>query len=284
MDILLFNSVKRLSTKNEESGENMQKIRLTDGTEYGVSEITESQRFSQVLQRCKNIVTFHIVGAEYGQLREKFEDELLTKDIKVVVDNGYEMPGYAGYTILCGLYINLESDRIEVTVMEGDTLEDEVKALRENVESFREGVESGSGIAMYPSIVALAKMQAQALPDVQALKVPELYPEWKQCIGMEVEADFKFSYEDVLYKTIQDKLLIQEQNVPGEGTESIYVRIDETHSGSMEDPIPYALNMVVFAEKYYTEDGKLYRCTRDSGIALQNRAADLVGVYFEMVE
>ena len=36
---------------------------------------------------------------------------------------------------------------------------------------------------------------------------------------------------DVLYKTIQDSLLIQEQYVPGEGTESLYAVIDETHAG-----------------------------------------------------
>ena len=88
----------------------------------------------------------------------------------------------------------------------------------------------------------------------------------------------------MLYKTIKPGQQFQAQWVPGVGTESIYTRIDETHTGTKEDLIPYHVNMEVFQNKYYVEDGILYKCTRDSGQALHNKASELVGHYFELVK
>lgn len=36
--------------------------------------------------------------------------------------------------------------------------------------------------------------------------------------------------------------------------------------------------------KYYTQNGVLYKCTRDSGIALTHDLVDLRGTYVELVE
>ena len=71
--------------------------------------------------------------------------------------------------------------------------------------------------------------------------------------------------------------------MPGQRTESIFERIDETHTGTKDDPIPYKVNMTVYIDKFYTEDGILYRCIRNSGQALHNKASELVGHYFEIV-
>ena len=42
-------------------------------------------------------------------------------------------------------------------------------------------------------------------------------------------------------------------------------------------------NMQYYKDKYYSEDGKLYLCTRDSGIPLAYLPSQLVGQYFEVV-
>ena len=86
-------------------------------------------------------------------------------------------------------------------------------------------------------------------------------------------------YGVVMYKTIQDNLLIQEQLIPGEGTESLYTVIDETHAGTQEDPIPYAGNMALENGKYYIQDGVIYLCNRDTEIPVYQPLSDLVGLY-----
>lgn len=127
-------------------------------------------------------------------------------------------------------------------------------------------------------------MQAQSLTDVQAITVKNLYPEWKTVIGQTVERGYKFTYEETLYKTLQDTLLIQEQYVPGQGTESLYAVIDETHAGTKEDPIPYNGNMALENGKYYTQGGKVYLCNRDTGQPVYQALADMIGLYVEETE
>lgn len=60
---------------------------------------------------------------------------------------------------------------------------------------------------------------------------------------------------------------------------ALWLRLDVEHAGTMEDPIPYATGMEIFNGKYYTENDILYLCNRDSGTALYNNLADLVGHY-----
>lgn len=135
--------------------------------------------------------------------------------------------------------------------------------------------------ALYESAVLVAQMQAQTLEDTQALAVRNLYPEWKTVLGQTVEKGYKFTYEETLYKTIQDSLLLQEQYVPGQGTESLYAVIDETHTGTREDPIPYSGNMELSAGKYYSQGGKVYLCNRDTGQPVYHALAELIGLYVE---
>ena len=66
------------------------------------------------------------------------------------------------------------------------------------------------------------------------------------------------------------------------GTESLYERIDETHDGTFDDPIPYSGNMALEAGKYYSQDGVIYLCTRDTVNPVYNALADLVGLYVEL--
>lgn len=88
--------------------------------------------------------------------------------------------------------------------------------------------------------------------------------------------------EDVLYKCISTHTS-QELYKPSQLTASIWERIDLDHAGTLEDPIPSALNMIYYKDKYYIEDGVIYLCTRDSEIALQYMPSQLIGHYFEVV-
>ena len=134
---------------------------------------------------------------------------------------------------------------------------------------------------MIQAAMLVAQMQAQTFDDEQAQAVKILYPQWQDVIGQTVEKGYKFVHGDVLYKTIQDSLLIQEQYVPGEGTESLYAVIDETHAGTQENPIPYDGNMALEKGKYYSQDGVIYLCNRDTENPVYHNLSDLIGLYVE---
>ena len=53
--------------------------------------------------------------------------------------------------------------------------------------------------------------------------------------------------------------------------------------GSLENPIPYEVGMVVYNGKYYKQNDVVYLCTRDSGNALYHDISALIGVYFANV-
>lgn len=122
------------------------------------------------------------------------------------------------------------------------------------------------------------------IDDQTALRMKGFYPTFDEIIGQTVKLGFKFTDGETLYKTRQADLLIQEQYRPGEGTESLYEQIDEVHTGTAEDPIPYSGNMALENGKYYTQDGQTYKCTRDTCTAVYNALSELVGIYVEVVE
>lgn len=119
--------------------------------------------------------------------------------------------------------------------------------------------------------------------DQTALRMAAFYPEWNCLIGQTVDkAEYKFQHNGKLYKTIPANHTFQADWVPGVGTESIYVRIDEAHDGSKYDPIPYSGNMALEAGKYYSQSGKTYLCNRDTVNPVYNALSELVGLYVEV--
>ncbi len=123
------------------------------------------------------------------------------------------------------------------------------------------------------------------LPDEQALTVKNLYPTFAELIGKTVKIGTRFTHNTFLFKTIQDDILIQEQYVPGIGTESLYVQLDESHAGTQEDPIPWVPNMQPKKDKYYAEGDLIAKCIEDPGQPLYNKLSELCpGRYFEAVE
>ena len=96
---------------------------------------------------------------------------------------------------------------------------------------------------------------------------------------------YKFSHENLLYKTIKENQKFEAQWIPGQGTESLFVRIDETHAGTKENPIPWTPNMQPEEGKYYKEGELIARCIEDPGQALYNKLSELCpGRYFAVAE
>lgn len=124
--------------------------------------------------------------------------------------------------------------------------------------------------------------------DQTALRMRRYYPTFAELVGQTVKLGTKFRADDSenadLYKTIQPELTIQAHYPPGEGTESLYTRIDEIHDGTQYDPIPYNGNMALENGKYYSQDGVTYVCTRDSVNPVYHALKDLVGIYVDVKE
>ena len=120
--------------------------------------------------------------------------------------------------------------------------------------------------------------------DLDALAVKGIYPAWDSLIGKTVDKPgFKFTYGDKLYKTIPESHTFAAEWVPGVGTESLYTVIDEGHAGTLDDPIPYDGNMELTEGLYYSQDGIVYLCTRNTEQPVYHALSDLVGLYVEVV-
>ena len=127
---------------------------------------------------------------------------------------------------------------------------------------------------------------SQSLEDAVALTAVELFPQWEKLVekAEKVEKGFRFQYAGKLYRTEQPEYTFVAQYVPGAaGTESLFSKVDETHAGTIEDPIPYETNMEIYDGLYYSQNSVTYLCIRDSGQPLQHDLSVLTGNYVEVV-
>ena len=132
----------------------------------------------------------------------------------------------------------------------------------------------------------IIEQASQSLEDAVALTAVELFPKWQDLVkkSVKVTKGFRFQYEDKLYRTEQAEYTFVAHYIPGVGTESLFSVVDEQHAGTKTDPIPYEPTMEIYNGMYYTQNGVLYLCFRDSGQPLYHDLAALVGIYVEVVE
>lgn len=136
----------------------------------------------------------------------------------------------------------------------------------------------------FRKIAEIVASAIEAFDDAKALENKDLYISFDKLIGLTVPVGYKFTYEDKLYKTRQDNLLIQEQYKPSIDTAALYEEINEINQGTLEDPIPYNNNMELFEGLYYIQNEVVYKCTRNTGTAVFHDLKDLVGIYIEIAK
>lgn len=115
--------------------------------------------------------------------------------------------------------------------------------------------------------------------DNTALRMKQFYPTFDSIVGKKVKQGFKFASGGKLWKVAQPELTIQAHYPPGDGMESLYTKVNETHAGTLEDPIPYDGNMALENGKHYSQNSTIYLCNRDTGNPVYNKLAELVGLY-----
>ena len=116
-------------------------------------------------------------------------------------------------------------------------------------------------------IKPLYQKGAQTFTDEEALEVKGIYEQWEKLCerGETVKKGYIFAHGADLYRVEQPKYTFVWHYVPGSvGTESLFSHVDEEHKGSINDPIPYDGNMALENGKYYSQDGVVYLCNRDT--------------------
>lgn len=121
------------------------------------------------------------------------------------------------------------------------------------------------------------------MKDDESLQIKDMYPEWSEFINKSLSQGMKVQYGNKLYKVRQDIAAVLENQPPSIHTAALYEEINETHAGTLEDPIPYNNNMELEEGKYYSQDGVTYLCTRSTGQAVYNNLSELVGIYVKVV-
>ena len=113
--------------------------------------------------------------------------------------------------------------------------------------------------------------------DNTALRMVAFYPEWAD--NAEYTAEYKVQRNGKLWRCIQAHT--SQTGWEPENAASLWTEICESHAGTLDDPIPYSGNMALESGKYYMQDGKVYRCTRDTGNPVYNALSELVGLYVD---
>ena len=125
----------------------------------------------------------------------------------------------------------------------------------------------------------LIEQLAVTLDDETALTGVELFPRWTidraYVVGDKVQRNGK------LWRCIQAHT--SQIGWEPENAASLWTEICESHSGTLEDPIPYSGNMALESGKYYSQNSKIYRCTRDTVNPVYHALSELVGLYVEKV-
>lgn len=116
-----------------------------------------------------------------------------------------------------------------------------------------------------------------AVDDNTALRMKDFYPEWAADVAYFV--GFKVRKDGKLWRVIQAHT--SQTGWEPENAASLFEQINETHAGTIDDPIPYSGNMALTAGLYYMQDWEIYMCTRDTVNPVFNPLADLVGLYVE---
>lgn len=129
----------------------------------------------------------------------------------------------------------------------------------------------------------------RGLTPAEMITHKQFAPKWGVDVkeGDAVEKGDKFTYDDKLWVVLQDHT-IQAHYEPSINTAALYTEVTEDYNeegeenGTRENPIEYNGNMALENGKYYTQDGVVYLCTRDTINPVYNALKDLVGLYVEV--
>ena len=161
-----------------------------------------------------------------------------------------------------------------------DMTENEITIIQEAQAAFA-AAERTRPLTAEEVTTMLIKQQINILnvDDNTALRMTTFYPEWAE--NTEYTIGYKVQRSGRLWRCLQAHT--SQVGWEPENAASLWTEICESHAGTLEDPIPYNGNMALESGKYYSQNSKIYRCTRDTVNPVYNALSELVGLYVEEV-
>ena len=120
-----------------------------------------------------------------------------------------------------------------------------------------------------------AQINTLEVDDNTALRMRVFYPEWTA--GTVYVVGFKVKRNGKLWRAVQGHTA--QVGWEPENATSLWEQINETHSGTIDDPIPYEGNMALVNGLYYMQGYEIYLCTRDTVNPVYQPLDELVGIY-----
>lgn len=164
--------------------------------------------------------------------------------------------------------------------------QDSVKAIQEK--KGREARERAMD-AQIQAVVRAFASSADSLTDIQALEMPDLFPEWEELLeaGERLRENTVLRDGGKLYRVVQPGGVIPQEHQPphGEGMLSVYRPVEQGHAGTEEDPIPWVYGMDCRAGQYFSWEGRLYRVAAGGDMVPCVWPPDTAGLWqWELVE
>ena len=159
-----------------------------------------------------------------------------------------------------------------------DMTESEIEEIR--IQSMSAKVHESSRTLTESEVLAMLipqQINALSVDDSMALRMLAFYPEW--AAGTAYTVGYKVKRNGKLWRVRQAHT--SQTGWEPENAASLWEQINETHSGTIDDPIPYSGNMALTAGLYYMQDWVIYKCTRDTGNPVYHALSELVGLYVE---
>lgn len=215
------------------------KLIYNDATEIAVQQVETYGDYLRIL----------VIGTTPEQLKELFTDSSRTSRM-IVQERGQTIATYDGYTSY--QWTELRPGKIYGVVIYKPEKTPEVQS------------------ALVQAAVAVAQIQAQSLPDEQALAVKALYKNWEDdpegySYNMSNPDDNRRNYNGKLWNLNKGHNK-QADWYPG-ADPALWTEIVEGYAGTLEDPIPVPDSVTTSGfeyeyGKYYQEGGIVYLCKR----------------------
>ena len=123
------------------------------------------------------------------------------------------------------------------------------------------------------------QVNSLTVDDHTALRMKDFYPQWE--LGAAYTQGHKVRRSGKLWRCLQGHTA-----APGwepEISAALWESINETHAGTLEDPIPYDSNLALEAGKHYIQESEIYLCTQATGGPVFHPLRELVGLYVEAI-
>ena len=129
-------------------------------------------------------------------------------------------------------------------------------------------------------MVIAGQINTLSVDDNTALRMLDFYPLWEA--EASYTAGYKVRHGIKLWRALQAHT--SQTGWEPENAASLWEQINETHAGTLEDPIPYSGNMALENGLYYMQDWTVYHCFRSTGQPVYNTLAELEGIYVSKTE